>query len=110
MRKNFGYNITNDNILHLNVEDYLEDKDNSTVPQNYTIPTINLEDYFPDANLTEIAELNIAVNDTSSPFHGLKLTDLLDGELQVDLRQTLRKALERANFTEVQIPLDGPIG
>ena len=32
LRKNFGYNITDDNILHINVEDYLKDEDNSTIP------------------------------------------------------------------------------
>ena len=86
LKDSFGYNITDDNVLHINVEDLLQDEDNSTIPKNLTIPTINLKDYFPNANLKEIAKLNVAANDTTSPLHGLNLMDLLDGEIQVDFR------------------------
>jgi len=59
--------------------------------------------------LGEIAALNVPVNDTNSPLHGIKLKDLLDGEVELNFKQNVLGAFEAANVTELLIPLDGPL-
>lgn len=108
LRSNFGYNITDDNVMHIDIQEYIESNYDIT-GLRYTVPTFNLLEHFPGVDLTDIAEINVPINDTNSPWHGIKLKDLLDGDVELDFRQNVLKAFERANFTELQIPLDGPI-
>jgi hypothetical protein len=60
-------------------------------------------------DLDEVEALNVPINDTDSPLHGIKLKDLLDGEVELNFKQNVIKAFEAANFTELLIPLEGPL-
>ena len=112
LKEDFGYNITDDNVLKINIADYIEKRYN-TSGLNLTLETIDLKEFLPsqeyDFDLEDIEALNIPINDTNSPLHGIKLKDLLDGEVELNFKQNVIKAFEAANFTELLIPLEGPL-
>jgi len=112
LKQDFGYNITDDNVLKVDIADYIEKRYN-TSGLNVTLKTLDLMDYLPKQqyafDLDDVEVLNVPINDTNSPLHGIKLKDLLDGEVELNFKQNVLKAFEAANFTELLIPLEGPL-
>jgi len=73
----FNLNVTNGNMLHINIFDLFNNSDSLL---NATLPRVNLSNLFPDADFSNIESLDIPIIGDSS-LSGMTLRDFIDGNV-----------------------------
>jgi len=109
LKDSFGYNITDDGMLEVDVHSIIENNYNMS-SLSFTLPTVNISEVAASTNtdLDAIDDLNVQINDPNSRFDGMSVRDLLDGDLVVT-GANIMQAFEDANLTTIRIPIAGAI-
>lgn len=83
MKDDFNVNISDTNIITLDVYDILSQNFDLT-EVNVTLPTLKLDAFFPGVDLS-IFDINMTTGDPGNPFNGVNFKDFVDGDLNLNL-------------------------